>query len=79
MSVVKSQKYSFQFREVACFKRPGLFHPRAAYQTMFQSECFSEVFLNVPFSPLLPDFQLESGSSAGAYDIIYYFYLLKAS
>ena len=77
MSVVKSQKYSFQFWEVACFKWPGqgLFHPKAAYQTMFQRGrmaylwSFFSFFLHCTLSPFLPAFQLESGSRA-AYAIL---------
>ena len=62
MSVVKSEKYSFQFWEVACFKWPGLFHPRAAYQTMFQRGRFSKdfsFFLHVPFPHFYPLFSLK--------------------
>ena len=62
MSVVKSQKYSFQFWEVACFKWPGLFHPQASYQTMYQMGRFSKefpYFCMSPFPIFYPLFSLK--------------------
>ena len=62
MSVVKSQKYSFHFWEIACFKWPGLFHPQASYQTMFQRGSFSKdfsFFLQAPFPHFYPLFSLK--------------------